>query len=546
MSRTLSKVLIICALVVVLPLMIAGTAFAAYYSINATVSIEIAVDQLVDGGHAEVSYKDQVGRINKKLEVTDGHLKKVTFKTSAVGYDFVGWYAGTAKAYAEEVSAGKEIKYVVKTKDAKVEMTDYQNLVAVFKAKRFTVGYSYIHTPELDASGNVVKENGEIKGINVTEAPSSKNGLIVDGDAATIGKTEFVYGEQLHTLDFEGHPEITFDGWYVGEGTKKYTKANFTETGDITLTGKWVDSAHITLTYLDQDGTVLTQDKDGNALKTDLYASHKYTLADPMNFNHPEGFIENGYAYGWKDKNGNIIKEVNSETDVTVQLVKNPVIYTAKLEYDSEELQLASGISNSLTFSIANKDSLNVWNDAANWSATYKFWGFDHLEYNDAPVTNFTTIIDQVIAANPHDTTEITFNAVKKTEVSEIVFDKAHFASDNLEAIDGPVYKEDALLPGIENAEKITENANLSKTVFETLGMLKDGQIADFYNAPDKQGKVEFSGVRIAIGSFEKAIAINETTTLYQLIDLVYANFEGVADMVVDGTLTFEIFVEFV
>ena len=76
--------------------------------------------------------------------------------------------------------------------------------------------------------------------------------------------------------------------------------------------------------------------------------------------------------------------------------------------------------------------------------------------------------------------------------------------------------------------------------------MLKDGQIADFYNAPDKQGKVEFSGVRIAIGSFEKAIAINETTTLYQLIDLVYANFEGVADMVVDGTLTFEIFVEFV
>ena len=49
MSRTLSKILVICALVVVVPLMVVGTTLAAYFSINSTVKI---ASYVVDDNYA--------------------------------------------------------------------------------------------------------------------------------------------------------------------------------------------------------------------------------------------------------------------------------------------------------------------------------------------------------------------------------------------------------------------------------------------------------------------------------------------------------------
>jgi len=544
MSRTLSKVLIICALVVVLPLMIAGTAFAAYFSINATVSIEIFVDQVVDGGRAEVSYKDQTGRIDKKLEVTDGHLKKVTFKTSAVGYDFVGWYAGTAKAYEEALQSGKEINYVVKSKDAKVEMTDYQNLVAVFAAKHFTVGYKYIQTPLIKNEGEEIPGTG----VEVTEAPSSKNGLIVDGKADTVGKTEFVYGEKLHTLEFEGHPEYTFDGWYVGDGTTKYTKATFVETGDIVLTGKWVDSKHITLTYLNEKGEELTQDKDGNALKTDLYAGHSYDLVDPMKFDYSEGFVQAGYSYVWKDvETGSALTQINSEKDVVVKISKTPVVYKAKVVYDETNFTLNEKLSNEVTFSIENKNTLDAWNDASNWTSTYSFWHFDHLTYNGSKVENFGSIIDSIIAANPHNSTEITINLEKRIDVTSIRIDSLGFKShsDTTLAFTGDVYKDKSL---ISNGSLSDDRLGLK--VFDVFGMTNsEGTLADFYNAANNQGKVEYQKFLIKLGdetSFKNLNFIaDENTTINDLIEFIYSKEKNVSKYIENGALMFDLVVCF-
>lgn len=539
MSRTLSKVLIICALVVVLPLMIAGTAFAAYYSINATVSIEIYVDQLVNGGRAEVSYKDQTGRIDKKLEVTDGHLKKVTFKTSAVGYDFVGWYAGTYKALAEEIEGGKdisEITYAVKTKDAKVEMTDYQNLVAVFAAKHFTVGYKYVDSPE--------------NGVEVTTAPSSNERLLVDGKEDTVGKTDFVYGEKLHNIelkvteDFPDADKYTFDGWYLEGSQTKYTTATFTDANNIVLTGKWVDSKHISLTYLDDQGNVLTKNAAGEDLRTDFYAGHTYELEDPMGFNFSEGFIEDGYAYSWKDvETGDALTELNSDKDVVVRVAKSAVVYRAKLVYDNAELQLKDTVSKELTFSVDNKNTLDVWKDASNWTATYAFWHFDKLTYSGADVADFATIIDQVIAANPHASTEITINAVKKADVSEVSIDKLIYSSETDDFVyAGPVYKELERLYD----EKVNYTT-FGTTLYEVFGLLgTDGQLASFYKSEERQDAVTLDSIEIKIsseaGTSSKARKIEATTTLNDLIEFIYEwKGEEASNLVNEGTLTFEL-----
>ena len=44
MSRTFSKILIICAMVVIFPLLIVGTSLAAYYSISAIVEVDTYVN----------------------------------------------------------------------------------------------------------------------------------------------------------------------------------------------------------------------------------------------------------------------------------------------------------------------------------------------------------------------------------------------------------------------------------------------------------------------------------------------------------------------
>lgn len=489
MSRTLSKVLIICALVVVLPLMIAGTAMAAYYSINATVSIEIFVDKTIDGATAEVSYKNNVGKVDKALKITDGHLKKVTFKTYAVGYDFVGWYAGTYEAYAKELEQGKTmetIKYAVETPEANVEMTEFQNLVAVFKAKRFTVSYKYFQKP-----------NG-LGGVEVNEVPTSKNGLIVDGKEAPetapepTQTEEFVFGDALHTLEYEGHPEYTFDGWYLGDDTTtKYTTANFADSENIVLTGKWIDSKRINLTYLDANGNEL--EKVTTESRNPVYANRKYTLKTVEDFKtelEAAGYeFKAGYTYGWQDvSTSSIVTEINSENDVVVQISRSAITYKAKIDFADSGLSLDNQIAQELTFSVDTKNALNIWNVKENWKGAHAFWSFDHLTYNDAKVENLETLLGQVIDANPNETTEITLKAVKAVAIDKVKI-SVDFASDpdgvaGSEGYVGDVYKGSSKLePRVVTLENFDVLLNVAFDLMTGEGENKT--LANFYKSAD-------------------------------------------------------------
>ena len=58
MSKTFTKTLVICAMVVLFPLMIVGTAFASYYSIDATVNVAAYAigESQSDAAYAKVAY----------------------------------------------------------------------------------------------------------------------------------------------------------------------------------------------------------------------------------------------------------------------------------------------------------------------------------------------------------------------------------------------------------------------------------------------------------------------------------------------------------
>ena len=79
MSRTLSKILVICAMVVLFPLMIVGTTFAAYYSIDASVVVKAYTNKISNSSeaYAQVVYD---GKAEQDFTITDSHMKDISLK----------------------------------------------------------------------------------------------------------------------------------------------------------------------------------------------------------------------------------------------------------------------------------------------------------------------------------------------------------------------------------------------------------------------------------------------------------------------------------
>ena len=109
MSNKLAKVLVICALVVVLPLFVAGTVIAVYNSLNSTINVEVYTGEKEEGktypqeptitSDAGITQVDNEGVIS--YQVTNGLNKQTNIEYSSVGYNFVGWFNGTRAEYVQ-------------------------------------------------------------------------------------------------------------------------------------------------------------------------------------------------------------------------------------------------------------------------------------------------------------------------------------------------------------------------------------------------------------------------------------------------------------
>lgn len=138
MSRKISNILVICALVVIFPLLVIGSAFAAYYSINSTVTVGIYTDYIANSVSASVVYN---ARANKEeFEISGSHAKVITLKANSTGYTFKGWFDGNASKYEEAVAA-EEVKYFNTEKELNVKLADHENILAVYEIVPFTIEY---------------------------------------------------------------------------------------------------------------------------------------------------------------------------------------------------------------------------------------------------------------------------------------------------------------------------------------------------------------------------------------------------------------------
>ena len=479
MSRTLSKILIICAMVVIFPLMIVGTAFACYYSIDANVQVAVFAE---GADHDSDAFADVVygGKTDKEFDINQSHLSDVELNVVSKGYNFVGWFAGDREAYEAATLSGS-VEYVSEDANFNFGIVDYPQLLAVFEVQTYSVSYDYKAQPE--------------DGSTVQTTP--------DG-----GKTTYNYGELLPTLTYTGN-EYTFAGWTVNESDTVYTRANFAETGNITLHAKWNKTRQITVTYHGLDGETLAD--PAPAL---VYVNDSYDLTSPL----AVAGVEDGYNYSWQTAEGETITTLTNPTeDVDVYLSREAITYTVNVLGDVE----FNGATASVEFTVEDLTALNAW-ATGKWTAEYSFYEVTGLSYNSNTYTfeQLSELADAIVTANPRGT-EGTVEVTAQVEEHFTQF-SIEESTDAIAAIEigGRVYKSQEGGEGYVVSTSALSEVDSTMTINEILGINGTVYAGE---TPETMVAVTLQSVIVRIENSDgDTFRVTGDTTILELIEMIY------------------------
>lgn len=501
MSKTFTKTLVICAMVVLFPLMIVGTAFASYYSIDATVNIAthfvMGEESRSDAAYAKVAYGSKA---ETSMEITESHLKKIDINAVSNGYNFVGWYDADAAAYENASVAGtlEEIK-ISDNANLSVKITDYTQLLAVFSVKKYTANYSYQATP-----------NGPI----VSITPETD-----DGDATS---RTYTYGDTLPVLTYDG-ADYRFMGWkVVGEAddVAPHTTADF-DAEEVTLEAVWKAQNQITVTYYKENGTDVFH-------TVQKYENESFSLEDALTTVGADAV--DGYSYAWRDSDGNIVSEVTNQTkDLNVYLKSTPITYTATL--NCGDVKFDGQSTNAIDFTVRNLTALNAWGTEAKWNTVYSFYKVTGLSYNGTNYgfENTATLEDlarAIIAANPRGAEDIEITAnVQKYFTTFAVSGNINFRAGSDVKF---VYLDENDIPDSAYQQPARKSRNSTETLNTLLGIaLEGGAVKPLYN--EDGVAVTLRSVEITINGESRTYTVSNSNidgnmTLNDLIEIMWKN----------------------
>lgn len=491
MSRTLSKIMLICAIVAIFPLMIVGTAFAGYHSIDAQVVVDVYKRKFAstEDAYARVLYNGSA--IDEKSEITAGHTRKITLKAVTNGYDFKGWFAGDLEAYATANESGS-VSFVLTQPEVVVGMTDYSNLLAVFELKEYDVNFSYKSDPSSDDVTTTVPDEG--------------------GSSKT-----YAFGDKLPVLTYPSKPEYYFEGWTI-EGDSCETV--YTAVGDwsnydsITLIGKWTVAKKVKIEYYDLNKELLETDNN-------RYENQTYTLATTKDL-LKESDIEAGYEYVWvNDYDGSELTSINSNTDLKVYAKKKAIVYSAKLEHDSNDAAYFG--SALLEFSVENKDNIDSLFNQTNWVPAYSFFSFKGINLNSIlhnSADSLKNALNQFIKENPDGAEAQILTAEFNKNFTTFTVSTIQFRTLSEVPVYGPSYGEEADITDVSN--------DSSTTIREYLALVGK----NIYIKEDDTTYVEgvLTKVRIFISNIDDTeqhtFDISADATMYDLIEEILKEFE--------------------
>lgn len=490
MSRKLSKVLVICAMVVIFPLMIVGSAFAAYYSINATVKVGIYTNanSASDNAYANVVYNAKANNVD--FEVTNSHVKTITLKANANGYNFIGWFDGSLKSYIDAKNANS-VKYLSEKDVLQVKLSDYANVLAVFEIQTYGVNYAY-------------KENA-------TDAT-------ITSDVPVGGKASYNYGDVLPTLKTEHY---TFLGWDIvdAEGNvvdnnngSHYMRAEFNVLDSYILSAVWQENAKMTVTY-----------KDGETEITDtsnptIYENENYALPDASTLSGKTA--ADGCKYVWKDANGSVITTANKS--ITVYLSEVECKYSVNI-VGNDDIYVAAGNSNTLNFTNTN-DTLNVLFEDSYWDTTYSYWEFASVTFNGTDYSAKDALKSAIIATskNADKTVDITVNV--KKYFNNIAITKASYKGSKMPNTTMVACNEDVYI-GEETKSVLGENTTFTgATVSETMAEWLDEGINFYVKDGEEYVEVFLEKLLFTVNGIRVEVDYDANKTIAEVIEEIYTN----------------------
>jgi len=382
MSKLFSKVLAICALVVTIPLLIIGTSLTCYYSINASIAVDVFVNR------ASVS-ENAYAKVNGKttgFEITKSHLETTTLTATANGYNFEGWFNGTLETYSEALAevAGdtEQIDFISKENAVELKMADIDNVLAVFSIKEYDVTYSYKRNPSDDQP--------------ITDVP-------------TGGQSHYYFGDNLPPRLTTEEISHTFIGWTLLDEnnapideTKTYNRAEFDTEAPYKLGAIWAPNPKYVVTYTFGDLCV------HDDVEVQQYEGYEVALDDASTYNEYVDLAA-GERLAWVLEGTNT--EVTSVNEAaTVVLTKVNVTYRATLtEANAEEMSYNN--AKTIEFTKANTTALAAMLTAGNYTTKYSFWKFEGVTFAGTKYTDATELANAIIATSAHTSTTAAVSA---------------------------------------------------------------------------------------------------------------------------------------
>ena len=388
MSSKLAKVLLICALAVVLPLFIAGTVIAVYYSMNAATVFEIYTDNqnisapTITSG-ATVEYDAESG----SYRIINGHSKNTSVEYSAEGFNFDYWFNGSREEYVkligdiesatdeavkEELTAELDAKKLSDSAVFSFKTGDYENITAVFSVITYDVEYSIVKNPS-------------------------------EGTQETGSKT-LTYGQPLAEVfgELANTPTHDFVGFIVNDDESKiYTNATFAvpqEGESIKITALWKEIPSFQVRYYKGDDVVKTSTEFNRNTYTSLQ------IENAMNHNtsgYTAKWLHNGEAF--TEVTADMISNPNydSVNYINVELLETPINYNIKITGSASGATATYRNSTTFTVSDVNTTAFDSAMNASNWTFSQYDWEFNNFVYNGDTYKTSKSLTSAIIAKNP-------------------------------------------------------------------------------------------------------------------------------------------------
>ena len=388
MSSKLAKVLLICALAVALPLFIAGTVIAVYYSMDAVTTFEIYTNELsVEAptltSRANIEYNEET----HSYTVRNGHSKNTNVEFESAGFNLDYWFDGTYDEYiqllarvdgAEEgAEAELEERKISESDILSFQTGDYENITAVFSVVTYNLNYNIVTDP--------------------------------DTNETTSGSKTVRYGEDLSSAfgtNLSNTDSHDFLGYAIDGEDTIYTTATFPvpEAGEsLTIVAVWEDIPSFQINYIKEGSTVVTSKE---------FYRNDYSSIIPVG---AMDYNTDGYTATWQYNGAEftgVTEEMiaNPSYDVPVNLI-NVTLVETPMDYMVSVSGSASGIS-APTYNRTETFSVNAENYSAfapvmnvnNWTFEQYSWTFGGFRFNNSNYDTTSELMNAITARHPDGT----------------------------------------------------------------------------------------------------------------------------------------------